>query len=328
METVKSPASDNAGILLEFSDNRSLIDLCGAHDSNLCKIEDRLEIKIIRRGNRLVLIGEPVRQEAGGRALKYLYQRLEQGRSLEPADVDSAVRISMDSVVDLNLLLDDLVIHTRRRSVEPKTASQRDFVQKLLKNQLVFGIGPAGTGKTYLAAALAVSMLSNGDVDRIILSRPALVAGEHLGFLPGDIKEKVDPFMQPLYDALRSFLSTKVLNHYLDQGKIEIAPVAFVRGRTMNSSFVIFDEAQNATRMQMKMFLTRLGPGSRMAVTGDITQIDLPHKVPSGLLEAEKVLHGIKGIAFTRFSSKEVVRHDLVSRIVKAYEETSHIAKS
>ncbi len=322
MESIHSPASDD-GILLEFSDNRNLIDLCGAHDQNLSTIEDGLEIKIIRRGNRFALIGEPVRQEAGGRALKYLYQRLEQGRSVDPADVDSAVRISRDSVVDLNLLSSDLVIRTRRRAVEPKTKSQRDFVQQLLKNPLTFGIGPAGTGKTYLAAALAVSMLSNGDVERIILSRPAVVAGEQLGFLPGDIREKIDPFMQPLYDALRSFLSSKTLNHYLDQGKIEIAPVAFVRGRTLDSSFVILDEAQNATRMQMKMFLTRLGHGSRMAVTGDITQIDLPRGVTSGLVEAEKILHDVKGIAFTRFASRDVVRHDLVSRIVKAYEKDS-----
>ena len=324
METVGPSASD--GMLVEFSDNRFLIDLCGAHDENLSKIEDGLGIQIVRRGNRLVLIGDTPGQEAGGRVLKYLYEKLELGRNLEPGDVDSAVRIGRFNVSDPESLSGGLEIKTRRRVVEPRTAGQRDFVQKLLKNELVFGIGPAGTGKTYLAAALAVSMLSDGLVERIVLSRPAVVAGERLGFLPGDIKDKVDPFMQPLYDALRAFLYPKTLNRYLEQGIIEIAPVAFVRGRTLTSSFIVFDEAQNATRMQMKMFLTRLGPGSRMAVTGDVTQIDLPGGVRSGLVEARSILSGVNGVAFTEFSPSEVVRHDLVSRIVEAYGTRSHAA--
>ncbi len=324
METAGPLASD--GMLVEFSDNRCLIELCGAHDENLSRIEDGLGIQIVRRGNQLVLMGERPRREAGGKVLKYLYGRLELGRTLDPGDVESAVRVSQFAVSDHDLLSGGLEIKTKRRVVEPRTAGQRDFVQKLLKNDLVFGIGPAGTGKTYLAAALAVAMLSDGSVERIVLSRPAVVAGERLGFLPGDIKEKVDPFMQPFYDALRSFLHPKALDRYLEQGRIEIAPVAFVRGRTLNASFIIFDEAQNATRMQMKMFLTRLGTGSRMAVTGDITQIDLPAGWRSGLAEARELLRGVKGVAFTEFSSAEVVRHGLVSRIVKAYEESGRAA--
>lgn len=316
MDTV-SPESNN-GMLVEFSENRLLIELCGTHDENLSKIETELGILIARRGNKLVLIGEKQRQNAGSKVLQQLYDQLEFKSNLDPGDVDSALRRQL-GISSNQLPPHELNIKTSLRTVEPKTTGQYDFLQKMLKNEMVFGIGPAGTGKTYLATALAVSMLSIGKVDRIILSRPAVTAGERLGFLPGDIREKVDPFMQPLYDALRSFLNLKMLNRYLEQGKIEIAPVAFVRGRTLHSSFIIFDEAQNATQMQMKMFLTRLGPHSRMVVTGDTTQIDLPKGVSSGLVEAEAKLKNVRGIAFTEFSSSEVVRHDLVSRIVDAY---------
>ena len=318
MQTAKPQASEE--MLVEFSNNRSLIDLCGALDGNLSIIEDGLGIQIVWRGNRLALLGEDPARETGKRTLEVLYERLELGRTLEPGDVNAAMCHSRAAIIAPVINSGELEIKTKRRVVEPRTANQRDFVEKLLKNQLVFGIGPAGTGKTYLAAALAVSMLSSGQVERIVLSRPAVVAGERLGFLPGDIKDKVDPFMQPLYDALRSFLPPKTLGRYLEMEKIEIAPVAFVRGRTLTSSFILFDEAQNATRMQMKMFLTRLGPGSRMAVTGDDTQVDLPRDMKSGLIQAENILANVAGIAFARFTSADVIRHDLVSRIIKAYE--------
>ena len=211
-------------------------------------------------------------------------------------------------------------IRTRRKLVEPRTASQKAYVRNLFHHELVFGLGPAGTGKTYLAVAAAVSMYIEGRVDRIILSRPAVEAGERLGFLPGDMKEKVDPYMQPLYDALNDFFPPKQVAKLIEEKQIEIAPLAFMRGRTLSSAYVVLDEAQNATTMQMKMFLTRLGEGSRMAVTGDVTQIDLPRGVKSGLIEAERILRDVPGIGFTRFTADDVVRHPMVARIIRAYE--------
>jgi phosphate starvation-inducible PhoH-like protein len=213
-----------------------------------------------------------------------------------------------------------LEIRTRKKVVEPRTPAQKAYVRNLFRHELVFGLGPAGTGKTYLAVAAAVSMFIEGQVDKIILSRPAVEAGERLGFLPGDMKEKVDPYMQPLYDALNDFLPSKQLLKLMEEKRIEIAPLAFMRGRTLSRAFVVLDEAQNATAMQMKMFLTRLGEGSRMAITGDATQIDLPRGVPSGLVEVERILAGVKGIGFTYFTSRDVVRHPMVARVIEAYE--------
>ena len=215
-----------------------------------------------------------------------------------------------------------LEIRTRRKLVEPRTSSQKSYVRNLFQNELVFGLGPAGTGKTYLAVAAAVAMFIEGQVEKIILSRPAVEAGERLGFLPGDMKDKVDPYMQPLYDALNDFFPAKQVQKLIEERQIEIAPLAFMRGRTLANAFVVLDEAQNATTMQMKMFLTRLGEGSRMAVTGDVTQIDLPRGVMSGLIEAERVLRDVKGIGFTRFTAEDVVHHPLVARIIHAYETT------
>jgi phosphate starvation-inducible PhoH-like protein len=211
-------------------------------------------------------------------------------------------------------------IRTRKKLVEPRTAAQKDYVRQLFRHELVFGLGPAGTGKTYLAVAAAVAMFIDGQVDKIILSRPAVEAGERLGFLPGDMKEKVDPYMQPLYDALNDFFPARQVQKMIEEKQIEIAPLAFMRGRTLSNAYVVLDEAQNATTMQMKMFLTRLGEGSRMAVTGDVTQIDLPRGVPSGLVEAARVLEGVAGIGFARFTAADVVRHPLVARIIEAYE--------
>jgi phosphate starvation-inducible PhoH-like protein len=211
-------------------------------------------------------------------------------------------------------------LRTRRKSVEPRTEAQKAYVRNLFDHELSFGIGPAGTGKTYLAVAVGVTFLIGGHVDRIVLSRPAVEAGERLGFLPGDMKDKVDPYMQPLYDALNDFLPAKQVLKLIEEKQIEIAPLAFMRGRTLSNAFVVLDEAQNATSMQMKMFLTRLGEGSRMVITGDRTQVDLPRGTASGLAEAERILHGVAGVSFNYFSSKDVVRHPLVGRIIEAYE--------
>ena len=308
-----------------FPDNRLLIELCGEHDRNLAQVEQALSILITRRGNELVLHGDADGVQRGAEVLQALYLRLEQGREVEPADVTAGLRMgstpSAEPTDQLEMFRGDQVeIRTRKRIVEPRTPAQKQYVRNLFTNELVFGIGPAGTGKTYLAVAAAVSMFLDGQVDKIILSRPAVEAGERLGFLPGDMKDKVDPYMQPLYDALNDFLPGKQVAKLIEERQIEIAPLAFMRGRTLANAFVVLDEAQNATAMQMKMFLTRLGEGSRMAITGDRTQIDLPRGVPSGLLEAEKILQGVQGIAFSRFRAVDVVRHPLVARIIEAYE--------
>ena len=266
-----------------FSDNRRVIELCGAHDQNLDRIEKALGIQIARRGNRLVLMGAVGRREAGEKALRSLYDLLEHDKRLEPEDVDAAVRfeplfgmdLSESGKTRISSGKEGVQIKTRRRMVEPRTEAQEDYARALIGNPMVFGIGPAGTGKTYLAVAVAVAMLLDNKVDRIVLSRPAVEAGERLGFLPGDMKEKVDPYMQPLYDALHGFLNGKQVARLLEDRRIEIAPLAFMRGRTLSSAFVVLDEAQNTTSIQMKMFLSRLGVNSRMAITGDITQIDL-----------------------------------------------------
>jgi phosphate starvation-inducible PhoH-like protein len=211
-------------------------------------------------------------------------------------------------------------LRTRKKPIEPRTEAQKEYVRNLFQNELGFGIGPAGTGKTYLAVAVGVTMLISGAVEKIILSRPAVEAGERLGFLPGDMKEKIDPYMQPLYDALNDFLPAKQVQKLMEEKRIEIAPLAFMRGRTLSNAFVVLDEAQNATTMQMKMFLTRLGRGSRMVITGDRTQVDLPRGTASGLADAERILVGVKGVSFNYFTSKDVVRHPLVARVIEAYE--------
>jgi phosphate starvation-inducible protein PhoH and related proteins len=328
-----SPPSMNSARLLEFQDNRLLIDLCGAYDAHLAAIEKTLGVQIVRRGNQLSLIGDDDATARAETVLNALYARLEGGRTVEPADVESMLRMG-DSAAGTGVragdqiempILDGIEIQTRKKRVEPRTAAQKNYVQSLFDNELAFGIGPAGTGKTYLAVAVGVSMFIGGHVDKIILSRPAVEAGEKLGYLPGDMKDKVDPYMQPLYDALNDFLPGKQLAKLLEDKKIEIAPLAFMRGRTLSNAFVVLDEAQNATSMQMKMFLTRLGEGSRMVITGDRTQIDLPRGVPSGLQDAERLLKTIPKISFNYFTSKDVVRHPLVAAIIEAYEaDTGH----
>ncbi|OSP56553.1 PhoH family protein [Pseudoruegeria sp. SK021] len=321
------PAGTIPEIHLEFPDNRLLIDLCGEFDRNLTQIETALEVQIIRRGNQLALLGASDSQARAAEVLNALYARLEQGRPVEPGDIDGQMRMGGASdappagASQLEMFSRGAVeVRTPRKTVEPRTAAQKAYVASLFKNELAFGIGPAGTGKTYLAVAVGVSMFVGGHVDKIILSRPAVEAGERLGFLPGDMKEKVDPYMQPLYDALNDFLPSRQVAKLLEDKKIEIAPLAFMRGRTLSNAFVVLDEAQNATTMQMKMFLTRLGEGSRMVITGDRTQIDLPRGVQSGLREAESLLGHIPKISFNYFTAKDVVRHPLVAAIIEAYD--------
>jgi phosphate starvation-inducible PhoH-like protein len=309
---------------LEFPDNRLMIELCGEFDKNLAKIEQQLDVQIIRRGNQLDIFGPNEAASEAHSVLSNLYERLENGKSVEFADIDRALRMNPENDNQLEMFSKSSVeIKTRKKPVEPRTDAQKGYVQSLMDNELAFGIGPAGTGKTYLAVAVAVSKFISGDVDRIILSRPAVEAGEKLGYLPGDMKDKVDPYMQPLYDALNDFLPGKHLAKLIEEKRIEIAPLAFMRGRTLANAFVVLDEAQNATSMQMKMFLTRLGEGSRMVITGDRSQVDLPRGVVSGLSDAERLLKGIKGVGFNYFTSKDVVRHPLVAAIIEAYDEES-----
>ncbi len=316
---------------VEFPDNRLLIDLCGEYDRNLTEIEQKLSVQIVRRGNQLVVMGEEDSQKNAIEVLQALYTRLEGGRDVEAADVDRELRMGASEqgtgIRDgdqLEMFKGGTVeIKTRKKLVEPRTDAQKAYVQSLFQNELAFGIGPAGTGKTYLAVAVGVSMFIGGHVDRIILSRPAVEAGEKLGYLPGDMKDKVDPYMQPLYDALNDFLPGKQLAKLIEEKRIEIAPLAFMRGRTLANAFVVLDEAQNATTMQMKMFLTRLGEGSRMVITGDRSQVDLPRGVQSGLADAERLLKTIPNISFNYFTSKDVVRHPLVAAIIEAYEADS-----
>ncbi|MCT4557654.1 MAG: PhoH family protein [Pelagimonas sp.] len=309
--------------IVEFPDNRLLIDLCGEFDRNLTDIEARTGVQILRRGNQLAIHGPEDALEAAVDVLQSLYARLEEGKEVAKGDIDREFRME-DTAPDEQLEMfggGKIEIKTRKKLIEPRTDAQKTYVTSLFTNEMAFGIGPAGTGKTYLAVAVGVNMLINGLVDKIILCRPAVEAGERLGFLPGTQEEKVDPYMQPLYDALNDFLPGKQLAKMKEEKTVEIAPLAFMRGRTLSNAFVVLDEAQNATTMQMKMFLTRLGEGSRMVITGDRTQVDLPRGVPSGLADAERLLAHVDGISFNYFTGKDVVRHPLVAAIIEAYEQ-------
>ena len=314
--------------VVEFPDNRLLIDLCGEYDRNLADIEQKLSVQIIRRGNLLAIHGDEDARKEAQDVLQALYLRLETGKDVESGDIDREVRMGTSEQGTGSRSGDQLEmfkgghveIKTRKKLVEPRTDAQKAYVLSLFKNELAFGIGPAGTGKTYLAVAAGVNLFLGGHVDRIILSRPAVEAGEKLGYLPGDMKDKVDPYMQPLYDALNDFLPGKQVAKLIEEKRIEIAPLAFMRGRTLANAFVVLDEAQNATTMQMKMFLTRLGEGSRMVITGDRTQVDLPRGVPSGLADAERLLAHIPNISFNYFTAADVVRHPLVAAIIRAYD--------
>ena len=299
--------------------NEVAAELAGVGDGVLGALRDRLGCAISLRGNRVTIDGE-AEELAGARAvLDELVELVEAGHSLEPETVD-AVMGAIDQAADLRDVLSDVVWRHRGKQIAPKTVTQKRYVDAIRSRTVTFGIGPAGTGKTYLAIALAVKALSEKQVGRIILTRPAVEAGERLGFLPGDLAAKVDPYMRPLFDALYDTMDADRLNAYIDRGTIEVAPLAFMRGRTLNDSFIILDEAQNTTPEQMQMFLTRLGFGSKVVVTGDVTQIDLPREQASGLLHVRRILDPLEGIAFVEFGHEDVVRHKLVQRIVEAYK--------
>lgn len=298
--------------------------LFGPHHVNLERMEHHLGVALNTRGNTIVISGSPESTDEAGQVLDSLYDLARRQGHLETADVDAAMRMTHHAP-DPG---EDLVLRTRKRHIAPRTPTQADYLSALQKNPLVFGLGPAGTGKTYLAVAKAVSMMLSGEVDRLILSRPAVEAGERLGFLPGDLKEKVDPYLRPLYDALYDMLPGDQVVKKLAAGEIEVAPLAFMRGRTLANSFIILDEAQNTTAMQMKMFLTRMGEGSRMVVTGDLTQVDLPSGVRSGLRDALDVIGNVDGVSFINFTDRDVVRHDLVTRIVRAYDRAEREKKA
>lgn len=312
-------------ITREFTDNAVLRTLYGPHNAHLHRIERGLGVSVTARGNRVAISGETPAVAAADAVLLHLYDRIRRHGDLEAADIDAALRRAAQSSDET----DDIAVHTKKRVIHPRSPNQAAYLQALRAKELVFALGPAGTGKTYLAVAEAVSMLLKGVVDRIVLSRPAVEAGERLGFLPGDLREKVDPYLRPLYDALHDMLPTEQVAKKMESGEIEVAPLAFMRGRTLANAFVILDEAQNATPMQMKMFLTRLGEHARMVVAGDPSQIDLPgqdirDKARSGLTEAVEILEGEISVGVVRFTEKDVVRHDLVTRIVKAYDRLDH----
>lgn len=324
------PTADNAlasQLELAFEDNRLAAQLYGDFDQNLALIEQRLAVAAAPRGNHVLLKGAASKVDQARRVLESLYTTLEEGRTVDIADVDAVIR--MIETEDSQLTLPTLEkkgkvrmaqIATRKSTIIARTPAQDAYMRAMDRSELVFGVGPAGTGKTYLAVAHAASLLERGDINRIILSRPAVEAGERLGFLPGDMKEKVDPYLRPLYDALYDMLKPENVERCIASGIIEVAPLAFMRGRTLSNAVVILDEAQNTTSMQMKMFLTRLGENSKMIVTGDPTQVDLPRGERSGLVEAVNLLDGVDGVHISRFNDQDVVRHALVGRIVRAYE--------
>ena len=332
-------ASDSRGpteqrsVTLQFDDNVLLPLLHGEHDRHLARIEQVLGVRLSSRGNRIAISGGAERTEMAEAALLALWKRLEQGQHVGTAEVEAALRLAEGGAEqgEPRLPLADLpAIRTRKGAIAPRSPAQAAYIEMLARREMVFGIGPAGTGKTYLAVAQGVALLQSGRVDRIVLSRPAVEAGERLGFLPGDMKEKVDPYLRPLYDALHDMLPADQVAKRIERGEIEIAPLAFMRGRTLAHCYAILDEAQNTTPAQMKMFLTRMGEGSRMVITGDPTQVDLPPGQPSGLAEALGILEGVEGIGVARFAERDVVRHPLVARIVAAYgraEEQSRAKK-
>jgi phosphate starvation-inducible PhoH-like protein len=314
-----------SSLALEFDDNRLLPALYGDFDRHLARIEQLLGITVASRGNSIIVTGDPSVAEIARVALQSLYVRLADGLDVALAEIDAAVRLARSAAEEessgvAELDSGKLVIRTPKRHISPRSSGQQRYMRTLMDSELAFGLGPAGTGKTYLAVGMAVSMLTSGRVDRIILSRPAVEAGERLGFLPGDMRDKIDPYLRPLYDALYDMLPAEQVDRRLETGEIEVAPLAFMRGRTLANAYVILDEAQNATPVQMKMFLTRLGENARMVVTGDLSQIDLPRGVTSGLRHAVRTLEGVQGVATTQLSAGDVVRHELVSRIVNAYE--------
>jgi len=306
-------------------DNEVAAELAGSEDSVLRTLEGHLDCEVFLRGNVLTLDGDQTAVEAGVAVVRELSELIRQGHEIAPGTVEAVTR-ALDQHESPSEILEDVVWRHRTTRVAPKTVNQKRYVDSIRKNTITFGIGPAGTGKTFLAVAHAAAALSRREVNRIILTRPAVEAGERLGFLPGDLMAKVDPYLRPLFDALHDMLEPDRVSQHLERGVIEVAPLAFMRGRTLNDSFIILDEAQNTSPEQMKMFLTRLGFGSKMVVTGDITQIDLPREQASGLIAVSEILQGVEDVEFIRFADEDVVRHKLVRRIVAAYDRATKAA--
>ena len=325
---VQAEPGDRSRLELVFDKPHLLGMVFGQYDQNLVAIENRLGVYIGARGNKLQIEGEASAAARARDVLMGLYNRVAQGQEIDSGAVEAVIAMSSEPTLDGIIRHDvseppKVMIRTRKKTIVPRSSTQVTYMEELTRRDVIFALGPAGTGKTYLAVAQAVSQLITGSVDRLILSRPAVEAGERLGFLPGDMKEKVDPYLRPLYDALYDMLPANLVARGLTDGTIEIAPLAFMRGRTLQNAFIILDEAQNTTPQQMKMFLTRLGERSRMVVTGDPSQVDLPRGVRSGLVDALKLLDGIEGISQVRFSRDDVVRHALVARIIDAYDRDS-----
>lgn len=310
---------------VNLEDNAIARSLFGEGGGNLKRFEKKLGVELDTRGTLVTIQGEADKVATAESIILELYEFLCSGQTLSYTDFYYAIRMLLsDKGIRLKeVFMDTIYISYKKKHIAPKSVVQKEYVNSIRKNDIVFGIGPAGTGKTYLAMAAAVAALANKEVDRIILTRPAVEAGEKLGFLPGDITAKVDPYLRPLYDALHDMMDFEHAQKLMERGTIEVAPLAFMRGRTLNDSFVILDEAQNTTTEQMKMFLTRLGFGSKAVITGDITQIDLPLAIPSGLIEVQKILKNIEGIAFVNFSELDVVRHPLVQEVIKAFEKVT-----
>ena len=306
---------------LELENIEAVKVLYGELNSNLKEIENEFDISIHTRGNKITLKGNEERTAEAGMLMGQMYSLIEKGYVLQPSDIKIAKRLLSQKDASLEeIFLDTVCISVRKKIISPKSINQKLYIDAIRRNDMVFGIGPAGTGKTYLAMAMAISAFTNKKVNRIVLARPAVEAGEKLGFLPGDLQEKVNPYLRPLFDALYDMMEFEKANRLIEKNMIEIVPIAYMRGRTLNDAFIILDEAQNTTAIQMKMFLTRLGFGSKTVITGDITQIDLAREQNSGLIEARNILSGIKGIEFVNFSKTDVVRHPLVMEIIDAYE--------
>ncbi len=317
---------DNNSIYINISNNKALMEIVGSFDNNLKELEKLTGSQIYFRGNSIVIKGNKKANERVKDAIEYLIYRFRSDKKIDKNDIISALNKDMIEDTKIQTKIQSLgeVIKTPKRSVIPRSKKQKEYVKSLKTNQIVLSLGPAGTGKTYLAVAVALSMLLEKKVERIILSRPAVEAGEKLGFLPGDMKEKIDPYLRPLYDSLYDLLDYEKIQRKIESGAIEIAPLAFMRGRTLKNSFAILDEAQNATETQIKMFLTRIGENSKLVVNGDPSQVDLPNKNQSGLVKSQNILKGIKEISVITFDHQDVMRHPLVTKIVEAYQKNTH----
>ncbi|MGV8075052.1 MAG: PhoH family protein [Syntrophobacteraceae bacterium] len=329
-QSLAKDRTEAATVQISFEDNRLVQQLAGEQNSHLKTIEKQLGVRVHLRGNQFTISGDRPHVELTERLLHQLAGLVQTGYPLYVSDIVYALGILSENIHKelKDIFLDEVFIASTKRIITPKSVRQKEYIEAIRRYDIVFGVGPAGTGKTYLAMAMAVAAMSKEQVRRIVLVRPAVEAGEKLGFLPGDLAEKVNPYLRPLYDALHDMMDYEKASNLLQRGVIEVAPLAFMRGRTLNDAFVILDEAQNTTSEQMKMFLTRLGMGSKAVITGDITQIDLPENKTSGLVEAIQLLDGIEGIRFVSFSKRDVVRHRLVQEIIQAYERVEHVSSS